>query len=157
MVDAIKFEDTVTYKMARATTAYRNALEKHLGQIRLPREEHKLHGGQVFLLFELWRKDGMRQADLARRLILKPPTINKMVNALELAGLVTRETIDNDDRARRVYLTDAGRAIREQVTAQWIELEADYLSGITENERLILHDLLGKLKNAYTGRKDDDE
>src|SRR5688572_14051500 len=145
MTEDINFEDTVTYKMARAATAYRNALEKHLGQIGI-------HGGQVFILFELWRNDGMRQIDLARRLILKPPTVNKMVKALILAGLVTREELDNDGRARRIYLTDEGRDIRTQVNAQWIELEADYLSGLTETERLILPDLLGKLKNAYTGR-----
>lgn len=150
MTEYINFEDTVTYKMARATTAYRNVLEKHMGQIGL-------HGGQVFILFELWRKDGMRQIDLARRLILKPPTVNKTVKALILAGLVTREELDNDGRARRIYLTDEGRDIRNRVNAQWIELEADYLSGLTETERLILPDLLGKLKNAYTGRKDADE
>lgn len=150
MVEFIKFEDTVTYKLARVTTAYRNALERHMGVIGL-------HGGQVFVLFELWQQDGLRQVDLADRLILKAPTVNKMVKGLIEINLVTRERLDDDARSSRIFLTAKGVDIRRQVNAQWLELEADYLSGLTETERLILPDLLGKLKTAYTGREEPDE
>lgn len=149
MAELIDFEDTVTYKLGRVTTAYRNAIERHMGLIGL-------HAGQVFVLFELWKKDGLRQVDLADRLILKAPTVNKMVKSLIEINLVRRERLDNDARSSRIFLTDKGMDIRRQVNAQWLELEAEYLSGLTETERLILPDLLGKLKIAYTGRSEVD-
>lgn len=49
--------------------------------------------------------------------------------------------------------------MREQIETQWLELEESCLTGLTETERLVLFDLLGKLRNTYTGREDtlDDE
>ncbi|MFN0141167.1 MAG: MarR family winged helix-turn-helix transcriptional regulator [Pyrinomonadaceae bacterium] len=146
----INFEDTATYKLARVTTAYRNALERHLGVIGL-------HGGQVFVLFELWKQDGLRQVDIATRLNLSAPTINKILKGLAEMNLVISAREQDDARSTRVFLTDQGRDIKKDVAAQWLELESEYLSGLTETERLILPDLLGKLKIAYTGSGDSED
>lgn len=146
----INFEDTATYKLARVTTAYRNALERHLGVIGL-------HGGQVFVLFELWKQDGLRQVDIAARLNLSAPTINKILKGLTEINLVTRSREQDDGRSTRVFLTDQGRNIKKEVAEQWLELESEYLSGLTDTERLILPDLLGKLKVAYTGSSDSED
>jgi DNA-binding MarR family transcriptional regulator len=150
MATEVKFEDTVTYRLARVTTAYRNALERHLAGIGL-------HGGQVFVLIELWRQDGVRQVDIADRLNLSAPTVNKILKGLAEINLITSSREQGDARSTRVFLTDKGRKIRVQVSAQWLELESEYLSGLTDTERLILPDLLGKLHSAYTGRIDEDE
>jgi len=150
MATQVRFEDTVTYRLARVTTAYRNALERHLANV-------DLHGGQVFVLIELWRQDGIRQVDIAERLNLSAPTINKILKGLSEINLITSSREQDDGRSTRVFLTDKGRKIRAQVAEQWLELESEYLSGLTDTERLILPDLLGKLQAAYTGRTDEDE
>src|SRR2546423_8432854 len=143
----VRFEDTVTYRLARVTTAYRNALERHLAPVGL-------HGGQVFVLIELWSQDGIRQVDIADRLNLSAPTINKILKGLAEINLIDREREQGDARSTRVFLTDKGKKIRAEVAEQWLELESEYLSGLTDTERLILPDLLGKLQAAYTGRRD---
>lgn len=148
----IIFEDTVSFMLAKVTTAFRNALERHMGEIGL-------HGGQVFVLLELWKQDGLRQIDLATRLNLSPPTVNKMLKGLIEINLVTRSRSDGDARSTRVFLTKKGISIRGDIETQWHELEESCLSGLTETERLVLFELLGKLRNTYTGREDasDDE
>src|SRR6476620_11668988 len=139
----VNFEDTVTYRLARVTTAYRNALERHLSVA-------VLHGGQVFVLFELWKQDGLRQVDIADRLNLSAPTITKILKGLAEINLITRSRERDDARSTRIFLTDKGRNIRSEVAEQWLELESEYLKGLTDTERLILPDLLGKLQSAYT-------
>jgi DNA-binding MarR family transcriptional regulator len=146
----IKFEDTVSYLLAKVTTAFRNSLERHMGTIGL-------HGGQIFVLFELWKQDGLRQVDIATRLNLSAPTVNKMLKGLIQIGLVTRSKLDNDARSTRIFLTSRGREMREEVEDQWLDLEENCLAGLTETERLILSELLGKLRVAYTGRDDRDD
>jgi MarR family transcriptional regulator, organic hydroperoxide resistance regulator len=138
--------------LAKVSTAFRNSLERHLGRI-------DLHGGQVFVMFELWKTDGLRQIDLAKGLDLSAPTVNKTVKGLVELGLVTSSRIDNDARSTRIFLTDRGRRMRAQIEAQWIEVEEECLSGISEVERLMLLELLNKLRNSYTGRSpsEDDE
>ncbi len=146
----IRFEDTVSYRLAKVTTAFRNSLERHMSSIGL-------HGGQIFLLLELWKEDGLRQIDLANRLSLAAPTVNKMLKGLIEINLITRSRQDADARSTRIFLTDLGYRMRADVEEQWLELEQNSLSAITETERLVLFELLGKLRVAYTGKDDSDE
>ena len=150
MEDKIIFQKTISFLLARVTTAYRTVLERHMGLIGL-------HAGQVFLLVELWLEDGLRQVDLARRMCLSAPTVNKMIKGLTEINLVTLSRQEGDARSTRVFLTEQGLAIRDEVNVQWLELETNYLADLTDTERLILPDLLGKLRNAYTGTIESDD
>lgn len=116
-----------------------------------------LHSGQVFILLELWKKNGLRQVDLAARLSVSTPTINKMILGLISSGLVSRTRLENDARSTRIFLTDAGAAVREAVETQWHELEENTVAGLTEAERLILFELLTKMKNLYAGLPNDED
>ncbi len=144
MAEMIKFEETVSFRLAKVTTAFRNSLERHMGQIGL-------HGGQIFVLLELWKEDGLRQIDIASRLSLSAPTVNKMLKGLIEINLVTRSRTDDDARSTRIFLTKKGQQMRGEIEAQWLELEESCLTGLTETERLVLFDLLGKLRTTYTG------
>ena len=141
----IEFEQTVSYALARVSTAFRNTLERHMFKVGM-------HGGQIFVLLELWREDGLRQVDLATRLSVSAPTINKMLKGLIEIGLVTRSRSDADARSTRIFLTQNGYDIREEIEEQWLELEESCLANLTETERLVLFELLGKLRTTYTGK-----
>ena len=137
-MDLPDLEQTLGYLLARAGTAHRNRVERHLAAVGL-------HSGQVFVLFELWRRDGQRQIDLAAALGLAPPTVNKILGGLLESDLVTRAKYEDDARSTRIFLTDKGKAIRGPLEAQWAELEAETCSEFTETEALILKQLLLKL------------
>ncbi len=133
------FEESVSFQLAKVSTAYRNSLEKNMGEIGL-------HGGQVFVLFELWRQDGLRQIDLAERLGLSPPTVNKTLKGLIDGGFVTRDRVEDDARSTRIFLTREGKIIREAIEEQWQALEDGTLTNLTTTERLVLAELLKKLR-----------
>jgi len=58
------------------------------------------------LIGEVMREpDGIRQAELARRLGVRPPTVSAAVGRLEERGLVRRIPDPDDPRARRVCLS----------------------------------------------------
>ena len=130
--------DSVSYLLSKLTTAHRNLLERSVQEIGL-------HSGQVFVLRELWKKDKQRQVDLAERLNLAPPTVNKILGGMLEADLVTRERFDNDARSTRIVLTQKGRDVRPLLEGKWAEIEQQTLMGLTETEALILKQLLAKL------------
>lgn len=144
----MKFHTTVSHLLARVATAHKSHLERRLGEIGL-------HSGQVFLLMELWKRDGRRQIDLATELNIAAPTINKTLNGLIEGGYVTRDRVEDDARSTRIFLTEAGKSVRETVEAQWLEIEEEILTELTEAERLILSELLTKLKHFYFGTEPD--
>jgi DNA-binding MarR family transcriptional regulator len=133
------FEQTISFLFAQVTTAHRNRLEKKMNEIGL-------HSGQVFILFQLWKEDGLSQIRLANNLNLAPPTVNKMLKGLSDSGFVTCGRFENDGRTTRAHLTAKGEEIRELIEIQWLELESEFLSVLTETEKLILLQLMGKLR-----------
>ena len=143
----IEYEKTPTYQLARVGAACRKAIERQMGLIGL-------HGGQAFVLIELWKKDGQRQIDLADKLDLKAPTINKIIKGLEREKLVTRERLADDGRSSRIFLTPKALRKRGEIDEAWVELEASHLSVLSSAQRDMLFELLGKLGNSFTGRAD---
>src|SRR5690348_14829503 len=97
----MKIRETVSYALSRVSTAYRNSLERKMNEVGL-------HGGQVFILMELWKQDGQRQVDLASKIGVTTPTINKMILGLVQSGLVERTRLENDARSTRIFLTHRG-------------------------------------------------
>ena len=134
----MEFRDTVSYLLSKLTTAHRNLLEKSVQEIGL-------HSGQVFVLLELWKKDGQRQVDLAEKLNLAAPTVNKILGGMLQADLVTRERYEDDARSTRIYLKEKGKAVQSDLEAKWSDIEEQTVMGLTETEALILKQLLAKL------------
>lgn len=134
----MEFPDSVSYLLSKLTTAHRNLLEKSVQEIGL-------HSGQVFILLELWKRDKQRQVDLAERLNLAAPTVNKILGGMLEADLVTRERFDNDARSTRIVLTQKGRDVRPLLEQKWVEVEEQTIMGLTDTESLILKQLLAKL------------
>lgn len=137
----MNIEDSVSYHLAKLTTAHRNLLEKTVTDIGL-------HSGQVFVVLELWKQDGLRQIDLADRLNLAPPTINKILGGLLEGGFVTRARYEDDARSTRIFLTDKGKEVKASLEEKWAELEEQTVLGMTSTEALILKQLLAKMLGA---------
>lgn len=103
---------------------------------------HASRPGEYQLIHRLWHGDpeaGLRVGDLAEWLGVKPPTVSRMVDALERKGLVERCADGDDRRAIRVRLSSAGRGMargfHERALAETAKL-VDYL-GVEDGERLV--------------------
>ncbi len=134
----MEFEDSVSYLLAKISVAHRNLTEKAA-------KAAGLHSGQAFVLFELWKQDGQRQIDLASRLNLSPPTVNKILGGLLDKDFVVRERYEDDARSTRIFLTQKGVDVRAKLEEQWALLDERTLGGLTDTEALMLHQLLTKL------------
>lgn len=101
-----------------------------------------LRPGQELVLMSLWNQGPQRQVDLAQNLDADAPTMTRSIARLEKVGLVRREPSATDGRATIIHLTDAGRALHQQVTDAWRELER-ITAGELADERIaeILHAL----------------
>jgi len=90
------------------------------------------------VLQALWEQEGLMHTELARRLQVQPATITKMLQRMEKAGFIERRPDLDDQRVSRVYLTDAGRAVRADVQQVWRQLEEEAFAGFTLEERVLI-------------------
>lgn len=135
------FNETLPYLLAQISTYFKVQIEKQL-------KEFNLHSGQIFILFELWKTDGLSQIDLSANLKVSPPTINKMVKSLKKNGFVACAVCATDGRIMRVYLTPQGVAIRPKVEEMWSKLEIGLVENLTVTEQLVLSQLFIKINET---------
>jgi DNA-binding MarR family transcriptional regulator len=128
-------KETLGHLIARTCRLYRVRVHTLL-------EEIGLHRGQQFVLCALWEQEGITHSELAEWLHVQPATVTNMLQRMEKAGFVERRHDDEDQRVSRVYLTDAGRNIRQAVEDVWSEIEAQTFAGFSAQERASLRRLL---------------
>jgi DNA-binding MarR family transcriptional regulator len=121
--------------LVRAARVHRVAAAQLLGEVGL-------HPGQEALLMELWQGDGQTQAELAESLAVEPPTITKMLQRMEAAGLVQRKPHPDDRRAQLVYLTARGKRLQQKVDRLWGQLATRAVSGLTDRQQATLRSML---------------
>ncbi|CAL99956.1 DNA-binding MarR family transcriptional regulator [Saccharopolyspora erythraea NRRL 2338] len=93
---------------------------------------------QLSALFCLNKVGPMTPGELAAKEGVQPPSMTRVIAALEDSGLVVRRAHPTDGRQAIVELTDAGKArIDEEVSARerWLDLQ---LADLTEEERTTL-------------------
>ncbi len=117
---------------------------------RLHSELPELQRSCRLIMMHLAHNDNVTQLDLVHATHLKPPTVSVSLQKMELNGLVSRRSDDNDLRVTRVSLTEKGceldRSIIEKIQARERELEAC----LTEDEKATLIRLLEKLHKNLT-------
>jgi DNA-binding MarR family transcriptional regulator len=93
-----------------------------------------LYRGQPPVLQALWDHEGLTQTELAEKLQNTPATITKMLQRMEKAGFIQRKPDEADQRVTRVYLTQAGRLIKDELEAIWRKIEAETFQGFSDRE-----------------------
>jgi MarR family transcriptional regulator, organic hydroperoxide resistance regulator len=101
-----------------------------------------LYAGQEMFLWHLWRENGLTQTQMVERMCVQPPTVSKMLERMEKAGLVTRRSDPEDSRVSRVYLTEQGRRSEQAVRDIWKNIEQRITAGLSVEERILLRRLL---------------
>jgi DNA-binding MarR family transcriptional regulator len=114
---------------------------------------------QWSLLVHLWKYDGVSQQELSNRTFRDKPSITRLVDNLEKLGLVERKASDTDRRINRIYLTDAGKALRDPtmelanqtlneglvgISPEDIEITKRVLESVYENLHGVMEDASGK-------------
>jgi MarR family transcriptional regulator, organic hydroperoxide resistance regulator len=129
-------EETMTYALLQAVKASRASISPALAA-------NGLHPGQDLLLSALWSEDGITQAELVTRLGIRSPTVSKALTRLERTGYVRREI--DEKRSRRVFLTPAGRALRQPVEQAWQAADLRLQGGAGHEQLTALQAIVGRL------------
>jgi DNA-binding MarR family transcriptional regulator len=132
--------------------AYTQLLRAHAAAVRCLSAdllaEHGLSINDYEALHALSHAEGgvMKRVDLARRLVLTPSGITRLLEGLEAAGLVERAACPADLRVTYARLTKVGAATLERASRDHERaIEGLLVEHLSEAEIDALGDLLGKL------------
>jgi len=86
--------------------------------------------------------------ELARAEQVRPPTMSRIVDALESAGLARRTVDPADARAVKIQATQKGIAVLKKGRARRVKFLASYLSRLSVSERASIHRALLAIQKA---------
>jgi MarR family transcriptional regulator, organic hydroperoxide resistance regulator len=135
---AVAVKEMLGFQLVSAAKAHRLRMSAEL-------ERLGLHVGQELLLLELCERAGPAQTELASRLGVELPTVNRALQRLERAGLIERRRDPADARTSRVHLTDRGGRLCEAIRSAWGKVDAELRAGLSPADAEALRGLLSRL------------
>ena len=111
--------------------------ETHLAFAKALRARLQPHGmtpGQYFFLRTLWIEEGLSQRELSRRVGTTEPTTASALRLLDKKGLVRRVRNRDDRRTINIYLTPAGRGLKDELLTHAIDINAAAVAGLPQAE-----------------------
>ena len=142
--------DRFAHLVKDATRSFQRSL-----QMRLAR--HDVPFGHWTFLRALWERDGLTQKQLSDEVGVMEPTTLMAVRAMEARGWVERRQRAENRKNVHVYLTDAGRALKDVLVPLAEEVNASGAKGLTADEiavaRRVLLTMITNLAEDATGRE----
>ncbi|HEY6698605.1 MAG TPA: MarR family transcriptional regulator [Acidimicrobiales bacterium] len=128
-------EPTLLYLVGRIDRVVRRAIGTVL-------RAQGLSVNQYTTLSVLDRRSGLSNAQLARRALVSPQSMNEVLLTLEERGLVRRRAHPEHGRILQAHLTAKGRALLARCDAEVHQVEARMVSGLGDEDRKALRKAL---------------
>lgn len=102
--------------------------------------------GMWYFLRILWEEDGLTQRELSQRIEMMEPTTATALRNMEERNLVRRVRNTTDKRKVNIYLTDEGRALREQLLPYAREVNETALAGVAAADIACFRRVLSQMR-----------
>lgn len=112
---------------------------------------YNLSSGRFNLMLLLQHApNGLMPSELAQRVGVTQATISGLINSLEKAELVQRNTHEKDGRSFVIVLTNKGRSLCEEILPQYYSRITAFWSPFNQNEKNTLNEILERMMASVT-------
>ena len=130
-----------------AFRAFKRAMMLHRRLLMATFAEESMHPAQAGCLQALAHRDGMSQSDLAEMLHVSRPTVTTMLQRMEGAEVIERRPDEADSRVTRVYLTEAGRALADEMHAGFVDMLNVSMGSMSDADKREFARILGAVND----------
>ena len=120
--------DQFPFAVARVTRRWRKMLDERLKDLGVTQARWST------MVYLEKGGEGLTQRELASLMAIENPTLVRLLVSLEQQNLIERRPCPNDRRARRLHLTNAGRAFMDDLSERAEVLREEMLEGISDKE-----------------------
>ncbi|MDO6618807.1 MULTISPECIES: MarR family winged helix-turn-helix transcriptional regulator [unclassified Shewanella] len=134
----MKRYESLYYQISHLNLTLQNELDERLKRYQL---DVKLWP----VLFSLWQEEGISQTELSKVCDVANYTMTRLLDQLQVQGYITRHQESDNRRAFQIFLTDAGKALEQDLIgeAEWVNQKC--LSGLSYEEQQTFMRLLNKI------------
>ncbi|MBZ2169636.1 MarR family transcriptional regulator [Marinobacter sp. F4216] len=121
-------KDQFPFAVARVTRRWRKMLDERLKDLGVTQARWST------MVYLSKGGEGLTQRELASLMAIENPTLVRLLDSLEQQDLIERRPCPSDRRARRLYLTKAGRDFMDELSERAEKLREDMLEGISDED-----------------------
>jgi len=125
-------------RMWRVVQKVERAAAEHL-------RAHGLNKAQFDVLAHVGAAEGCKQKEVGASLLVTKGNVSHMLDQMERRGLISRR---QEGRTNRLYLTEEGRRLFEEVVPAHEDLVHRLMSALPEQEQAQFHDLMRELDRS---------
>ena len=126
-------------QLAQASRAWRAELDRRLSHLGLSQ-------ARWLVLLHLARNSGIpTQRELAQSVGVECPTLARLLDGLESQGLVRRQAVAEDRRAKRICLTPKADVLIADIENIAASVRNDVLAGIDESDIATCQKILSRI------------
>jgi MarR family transcriptional regulator for hemolysin len=140
-------ERDVAQKMPLVTRAWRQLADAALAEFRVSNSM-----GWCLIWLDRLSPDA-RQTDLAQAIGISQPSTVRVVDQLEVAGLIERLRDPDDKRSNCLSLTDRGGELVTKIEARLAELRHELFDGIDDAEIETTLSVINRLQDSIASRR----
>ena len=107
--------------------------------------------GTWFSLALLSKKDGISQRELSQKFEIDPSRVTRLAKRLEREGLILRKRDSEDHRIVRMYLSDEGRGLIEDLSEHRARFDRQIAAMLNPDELKELRRMLGVVAKVMKG------
>jgi len=107
---------------------------------------HGFYAGQDQIMLSLDHEDGQTPGQLATRLGVRPPTITKTINRLQVQGFLEKRASEADARQAHIFLTETGRDTIRAIEKSVRKTEKQAFRGLDKKDQKALAKLLSRIE-----------
>ena len=101
------------------------------------------------ILNRLWEKDGWTQSELANMTYKDKASMTRIIDGMEKKRLLERKPDPFDRRVYKIFLTNKGREMKDQLSHLAKENMEQAIKGFSEKELEILFEQLDRIYNNF--------
>ncbi|MWV18043.1 MarR family transcriptional regulator [Pseudomonas sp. L-22-4S-12] len=115
-------------QLAQLSRAWRAELDRRLAGLGLSQARW------LVLLHLALHQEPPTQRELAKTVGVEGPTLARLLDGLEAQGLVQRQAVPEDRRAKKVLLSPQARPLIEQIESIAMGLRKELFAGVSEED-----------------------
>ena len=109
-------------------------------------QKHGISTAQWVLLRVLWEEEGLSQRELSDRVNTAEPTTQSALIRMEKMGILNRVDSEEDRRAKKIYLTEAGRKLEAEMIPYAMDVNTRATRGMSKSEITALKRLINQVR-----------
>lgn len=109
---------------------------------------------QCVVLWRLWHFEGGVQRELASTTFKDMTNLTRILDGLEKRKLVERKRDEHDRRCSRVFLTEEGRALQQEILTAAGELAERAYSGLNDDQIMQFKEMANTIYRNLNGTQD---